>query len=1181
MGTRGRAGLGVAINVLVGALTNIATGGFDLTRYRWWFVVALVLLDLMWILLEIRWAGRARAGAASTQADAPQLVDSGTAASRDAARSGARRPWMLPQLDDWWVDRPELRRELLSQLTSAPGRTVGVTTALFGAGGFGKTTLAVRMCGMPEIAATFPGGLLWVTLGEAISAPQLASKINDLSMHLGAERPSLSDPEQAGYHLGQLLEDRDPILLVIDDVWEASSLRPLLAGGSRCTRLVTTRKRGVLPEHAVSVRVDEMAPPEAGALLEAGLAPIAAEVKEGLLRLTGRWPLLLALLNGAMRHAVRDGEVLGDVARELAAQLAEGGPTTLDLSGEQDRDRAVRRTIEASLGRLRASDQQRYFELGIFPEDVDIPRVARRALWQATGGLSPAAADRLCADLAELSLVQAYRRDIGSLRLHDVLRSFLRAEAESGRLAEWNAVLLDAVRPASASDSTADGPTQWWLLPAGEHYLWRFVPYHLVEADRRYEAGLLVSDLRWIDRKLHVLGAPAVEADVQIPENATAFALFRAFVRDSHLLTPIEPPESLTDILLSRLETVDELRDDVRAYGKSLPQRCRLTNHWPLPPVDDALIRVITGSGTRLTDVVVAPDEKWLATAGEDGVVRIWEMATGAIRLQVVIGDRPVSALAVSSTGDWLAVGSDSGAVGIWEVASGRQLVSCEGHAGPVHDVAVAPDDRWIVTAGEDRTVRIWSATNGKQSAVLTGHEGPVTAVAVLDAHRLATASRDGLVRVWRTDEPTKPLLLKGHYGAVLDLAVSVADPARVGDRRSEADGWLATAGEDGTVRLWTVVTGATRGVLRGHANAIARLAVLPDGHRLVTGSWDDTARLWDPATLSSTGVLGSHRDSVTGVAAASRTGLLVTASADGWTRVWDLRTADRPEATLARRGRFTDMGVAPDGKWIAALRADGAVQVWDVGSAEIVATHRPNEGSVQALAVMPDGSALVLFTWSAMYFWRIGSATSAAVTTVGSSISPNRAAMAPDGTWLVTGGVYGRPCIWKLDGAPAEHLSNAGALDVTVSPDGTWIATADYEQRTVTLWDAATRSVRHVLTGHGLAVRDIAIAPNSAWLATAGGDGVVRLWDASTGASIRSLVGHSGRVTAVAVAFDGARIVTGGQDGSVRVWDGRDGQPIAAMRVDGAVTSVDWLPDGSKLCATGTGGVYVFNFVE
>nr|MDT0663752.1 DUF4062 domain-containing protein [Micromonospora sp. DSM 115978] len=107
--------------------------------------------------------------------------------------SGSAPAW-LPQPPDPVVDRPALVRRL-TDFVIAPGAGV---VAVHGAGGFGKSTLAMTVASRDEVRTRFPGGVLWADVGQDLTGVRLADMINGLSRRLGEEKVGPSDPTQAG-----------------------------------------------------------------------------------------------------------------------------------------------------------------------------------------------------------------------------------------------------------------------------------------------------------------------------------------------------------------------------------------------------------------------------------------------------------------------------------------------------------------------------------------------------------------------------------------------------------------------------------------------------------------------------------------------------------------------------------------------------------------------------------------------------------------------------------------------------------------------------------------------------------------------------------------------------------------------------------------------------------------------
>ncbi|UYM23598.1 NB-ARC domain-containing protein [Streptomyces albus] len=264
-------------------------------------------------------------------------ADRTAARLRPAARGGLRAPrsppGVVPPPPAWLVDREETERAVEAVLAGNAG-TVGLTTGLQGAGGFGKTTLAKAVCADERVRRRFPT-VVFVTLGGGLrGGPRIAAKTAEVSrLVTGEEALFHEDPALAGAQLGRALDGLDgPLLLVLDDVWSEAQLAPFLMGGRNCVRLVTTRIPTVLPDTSSRVLVDRMTDDQARAVLTAGLDLTDAQVA-ALLAVTGGWPLLLRLVNRLLAAETATGLTTADACAQTLALLRAAGPAGADLGG--------------------------------------------------------------------------------------------------------------------------------------------------------------------------------------------------------------------------------------------------------------------------------------------------------------------------------------------------------------------------------------------------------------------------------------------------------------------------------------------------------------------------------------------------------------------------------------------------------------------------------------------------------------------------------------------------------------------------------------------------------------------------------------------------------------------------------------------------------------------------------
>jgi hypothetical protein len=267
-------------------------------------------------------------------------------------------------------------------------------------------TVAQMVVARKDIRAKFHGGLLWVDLGQELIDATLADLIGNLCVRLGGRPPELFDPVEAGKQFAALLAARPATLVVLDDVWFAEQLEPFLdLDAGRARFLVTTRVTSVLPPAAIAVSVDQLDNAQSSKVLLAGLPTLPEAMIARLIDATGGWALVVNSANAILRRAIRESDEPATYAAWLAETLAAEGVGALDLGNQHARDRTFAATMRPSLALLSKDERRRAYELSIFAEDNDIDVGLVGLLWNATGGLTPAQARALAAELRDLNLL--------------------------------------------------------------------------------------------------------------------------------------------------------------------------------------------------------------------------------------------------------------------------------------------------------------------------------------------------------------------------------------------------------------------------------------------------------------------------------------------------------------------------------------------------------------------------------------------------------------------------------------------------------------------------------------------------------------------------------------------------------------------------------------------------------
>jgi WD40 repeat protein len=1049
-----------------------------------------------------------------------------------------RVPFMAPDLPQSYVERLAPMEQLLGRLLEA-GREnpVAITTALHGAGGLGKTTLAAALCHHDAVMSAFDDGILWVTLGQK---PNLLEALVKLYTALTGERIGFIDTEDASLHLAERLEDKN-CLIVIDDVWELEHLAPFLRGASSCTRLITTRHFEIAAE-AARVEVDEMTPREAVRLLTARVQVDSGNIPacRDLTRRLGEWPLLLELANASLRQRIERGDSVTGALQYVSQKLEQQGVTAFDQRNAQARSRALTRTLELSLSQLEAAERVRYDLLAIFPEDLNIPIRQATLLWD-------------CSEFESVELLQRFHdRSLLKLDLHtatfyvhDVMRAYVLAHVSD-------------VRPAHRR------LTEAWRDPhrLPDQYAWRWYAYHLVESDQRERLRALLLDFEWLTAKLEATDPTALVADLQYVESDGDIKTLEAALRlAAHVLA--RDKRQLAGQLLGRLP----------ADGSGALRRLRESaEHWrggpwlrPLEPTlaapGDALLFTLTGHTSAVRDVVALADGH-VMSASNDGTLRLWNLEHGVEELTFEAHRDWVRAVAVSADKRFIASTSDDQTIRVWDLEQrrehavidapgdwlrtlamdrvGRQIIAAgdgrritvfdveqrrpvralEGHTGAINAIRLTADGTQIVSASDDRTVRVWDLQSGREIAVWRGHTAKVVAIALTPDDRFAlSASRDDTIRCWtmRPHPESNGRLITGD--AYWSRAVASVDRGRS----------IVVGSDDASLTVWDIANGTKLRRFEGHADWVNALAATTDGERVISASNDGSLKVWSLRSPHRIQQRRGHAERVRAIVSSGDGQVVVSTGDDRKLRVWD--TASREERLRLHGQSHWPVAITPDGAHLVVAAGDATLNVVDVTSGETVGVLKGHTDRIRSVIVAPDGGRVVSAADDrTIIVWSLTEGRSVLVLpTLRHWV--RALAVTPDGQHVISASEDRTLKMWNLStGAEIltfwRHAARVNA--VGVSRDGLVFSASD--DSTVGVWRLHDGSLVRTLRAHASGVNALAIHPSANAFATASSDFTLKMWH--PGAE-RALCTHTGEtaMTACTIASEGT-IVAGDQSG-------------------------------------------------
>ncbi len=504
-----------------------------------------------------------------------------------------------------------------------------------------------------------------------------------------------------------------------------------------------------------------------------------------------------------------------------------------------------------------------------------------------------------------------------------------------------------------------------------------------------------------------------------------------------------------------------------------------------------------------------------LATAGADGVVKVWAIALARegekqappelmLSLQGFLA--PVVRVAFRPDGQQLAAGAESGAVSLWnlaEIAADSREFAIPGVV-PSPVMALSSDRKLLATTATIQqrfAIVVRDLSTGAIKQTITGHEGPILALDFSrDGTKLVSGSADKTARVWNLADPQTPEL-----GRFLAHRAEVTAVAFFPDGQQ-----LVSGGADKTLKIWKLRAPDNENSesseevqdLAGHTGPIVSV-VVPANNQPISAATDKTVRVWNPANGQAVRTQ-TESESITALALSADSNRFAVACKDRSLKVYAVAGGNAQLTMAGHQGDVTGLAFSADHSRLVSSGADHVAKVWDLTDGRLL----------EVLPVVAAGAKV-----SAGEDRLVGAVFEAA---------PNRLLLANGAGNLL-------PVELRFLGALKGVTQKLTGL--AWHPNGQVVAAASVDG-SVRGFNPANFQLTYT-ANHAAAIHDLVFSRDGQRMATAGENNQVRLWNPANGAALQpAQLAMPAPVRRVTFSTDGLRLVAGSQTGDVVVFD-------------------------------------------
>jgi WD40 repeat protein len=592
---------------------------------------------------------------------------------------------------------------------------------------------------------------------------------------------------------------------------------------------------------------------------------------------------------------------------------------------------------------------------------------------------------------------------------------------------------------------------------------------------------------------------------------------------------------------------------------------------------DGKEIRTFLGNKSGVQKLEFNKTGNWLLSLSKEGIVMIWNVATGQLVKQLDIDN--FTCASFHPNGMLLVTCSKKLNITVWDINKAEPVKSLQ--AQPVdlsmeknfdfsemRSVCYSKDGKYIVAGAGNYTAILWDAESGKELNKFwqSYHvcTSCITTALITPDNKYVLSAHSDSVKIFDKAKGTLVYGLKNKGDRFSSLTIS-------------SDGRFVAAIESGMVDLWNLTSRKLLYEKGDNTVNILSVAISPDGKQMVTGNENRMADIWDISTGKKIMTLKGYLNQVderilnnpnmywaglVNEAKLSPDGKLIAIGRTGNNaKLIDFKTGKVQKTLSGHSSMVIALNFSNDGKYLATGGLDGKAILWDVKTGEQVKSFEYGNKNLTIFSVdiSPDNRMLAAAAWDGQIsFWNMETGKFIKSITPHENNSCYHIKFTANGLYIISAGLDRKLKLIEIDTGEEikTFVGHTGMVtSINLDPTGNKIITASMDQ-SIRIWDLYSGLQIRKINAHDGGVYSAKFDTTGKYIVSGGDDNKVKLWDASNGVLLSEFSGHRGCIGDVNITPDNKYIISGSRDGSVRIWNVEEKRELISMTF---LNSNDW----------------------